>query len=72
VPQAHRVVAAQLAAKRLCGCVPGTTLEKLAEWVEYHQERNRQARVSHEKATRRRLKEQGIRLTGMTRCQPST
>ena len=69
VPQVHRVVAAQVAAKWLSGCVSRKLLEQLADAVEYHQARNRRARKAHEKRTRRQLRERGIRLTQMARCQ---
>ena len=72
MPQVHRVVAAQLAAKRLCRRVPRKLLDDLVDHVQYHQDRNRQARQSHEKITRRRLSERGVRLTDMPRCRPPT
>lgn len=69
MPQVHRVVAAQVLAKWLSGRVSQKVLEQLVDEVEYHQARNRQARQSHEKRTRRLLRERGIRLTKMSRCQ---
>ena len=69
MPQVHRVVAAQVVAKWLSGRVSQKLLERLADEVEYHQTRNRQARKSHEKRTRRLLRERGIRLTKMARCR---
>ena len=68
MPQVHRVVAAQVVAKWLSGRVSRKVLEQLADEVKYHQARNRQARKSHEKRTRRLLRERGIRLTRMARC----
>ncbi|HEY3788348.1 MAG TPA: hypothetical protein VGL71_05805, partial [Urbifossiella sp.] len=62
----------QIMAKWRLGCVTQKLLEKLAEDVKYHQKRNRQTRMSHEKTTRRRLREHGIKLTGMLRCRPSS
>ena len=44
-------------------------LERLVDEVEHPQARNRQARKSHEKRTRRLLRERGIRLTKMARCR---
>ena len=69
MPQVHRVVAAQVVAKWLSGRVSRKLLEQLVDEVEYHQARNRQARKSHEKRTRRLLRERGVRLTQMVRCR---
>ena len=44
-------------------------IDRLAKRIAYTQKRNRTARVSHAKATRRRLRELGIRLTGIKRCR---
>ena len=60
MPQVHRVVAAQVMAKWLSGRVSQKVLEQLADEVEYHQARNRQARKSHEKRTRRMLRERAL------------
>ena len=43
-------------------------LEKTAATITYHQRRNAQARKSHTKTTRRKLRELGIRLTDLPRC----
>ena len=69
MPQVHRVVAAQVMAKWRSGRVSQKVLEQLVDEVEYHQARNRQARKSHEKRTRRMLRERGIRLTKMAECR---
>ena len=69
MPQVHRVVATQVMAKWRSGCVSKKVLEQLVDEVKYHQARNRQARNSHEKRTRRLLRDRGIRLTHMARCR---
>ena len=71
VPQIHRVVAAQVVAKWRGDRVTKKLLEQLVKHVEYHQARNRQARKSHNKRTRRQLRAKGIRLTDVIRCKPS-
>ena len=60
MPQVHRVIAAQVVAKWLSGRVSQKVSDQPADEVEYHQARNRQARKSHEKRTRRMLRERGI------------
>ncbi len=72
MPQVHRVVAALIVAKWRSGCVTQKLLEHLVDQVEYHQQRNRQSRESHEKGTRRLLRERGIKLTKMQRCHSPT
>lgn len=70
MPQVHRVVAAQVKAMWLSGRVSQKVLDQLVKQVQYHQRRNKQARLSHDKRTRRQLWKRGIRLTNMARCQP--
>lgn len=43
-------------------------LEKTASKITHHQRRNAQARKSHTKTTKRKLRELGIRLTDVPRC----
>ena len=43
-------------------------LEKTAAKIRHQQRRNAQARKSHTQATRRKLRELGIRLTDLPRC----
>jgi hypothetical protein len=43
-------------------------LEKTAAKITYKQQRNAQARKSHTKATKRKLRKLGIRLTELPRC----
>ena len=44
-------------------------LEKTAAKITHQQRRNAQARKSHTKRTRRRLRELGIKLTELKRCR---
>jgi hypothetical protein len=44
-------------------------LEQTAEELRYTQARRAQARKSHTKATRRKLRAAGVRLTTVTRCR---
>ena len=44
-------------------------LDKAARKIDYHQRRNANARKSHTKTTRRKLRELGIKLTEIPRCQ---
>lgn len=44
-------------------------IERLVARIGYTQKRNRAARVSHAKATRRRFRELGIPLTDVKRCR---
>jgi hypothetical protein len=43
-------------------------LERTAAEIERTQERNAAARKSHTKATRKKLRALGIKLTGLSRC----
>lgn len=52
--------------------VTQSLIDGLVKRVAYTQKRNRTARVSHMKATRRRLRELGIRLTDTKRCRWDT
>ena len=44
-------------------------VDRLVVRIAYTQKRNRTARVSHAKATRRRLRNRGLRLTDIKRCR---
>ena len=46
--------------------------QKIAKRIAYHQRRNARARVSHTKATIRKLHRHGIKLTGLPRCDENT
>jgi hypothetical protein len=46
--------------------------ERTAERIQYHQHRNAQARESHVKTTKRKLRKLGIKLSTLKRCQSDT
>ena len=43
--------------------------ENAAEYIDYHQRRNASARTSHAQTTIRKLHGEGIKLTGLPRCE---
>ena len=45
---------------------------RTAEIIQYHQRRNAQARQSHTKATKRKLRQAGIQLSKLKRCRSDT
>jgi len=63
------VVAAQVVAKWLSGCVSKKVLDQLVDDVRYHQARNRQARKAHDNPTGCILGDCGSRLTEMAQCR---
>ena len=56
----------------LLGHCGARLLEKTAKELQYTQARRAQARKSHTKATRRKLRAAGIRLTTLIRCRWAT
>jgi len=56
----------------LNGRVSARLLEKLAEKIQDTQQKNAKSRRSHEKRTRRKLRQLGIKLTCTERCRGDT
>jgi hypothetical protein len=46
--------------------------QRTAETIQYHQRRNVQARVSHTKATKRKLRRQGINVSTLKKANSNT
>lgn len=53
----------------LNGRASAALLDRVAAKIQYRQERNAQARLSHTKRTRRKLRRKGIKLTEIERCR---
>jgi len=68
VDQVHDAVAGLIESWWLNGRVSARLLERLAEKIQDTQRQNAKARRSHEKRTRRRLRQLGIKLTQIERC----
>ena len=67
--QIHKVIAAQINSLWLNGQISTQLLEKLAEEITSTQSANAKARTSHQKRTRRRLRQKGVRLGQVKRCK---
>ncbi len=67
--QVHTAVAAIIPFWWLNLRPPKALLERTSAEIERAQRRNAAARKSHIKRTRRRLRELGIKLTGLPRCK---
>jgi hypothetical protein len=67
VRQIHKAIAAQINALWLNGRISTQLVEKLAE-ITSTQADNAKARKSHQKRTRRRLRQRGIKLGQVKRC----
>jgi hypothetical protein len=46
--------------------------QRIAKRIAYHQKRNARARVSHRRATIRKLHRNGFKLSGLPRCDENT
>lgn len=64
----HRVVSEMLSVKSVMGYLPSERMDELVKEVKRYQARNRVACRSHEKRTRRALRERGIRLSEVQQC----
>ncbi|PQO37789.1 hypothetical protein DTL21_07540 [Bremerella cremea] len=53
----------------LNGRASAALLDHVAATIQYCQQRNAQARRSHAKRTRRKLREKGVKLTEIERCR---
>jgi len=53
----------------LNGRASAALLAHVAATIQYRQQRNAQARKSHAKRTRKKLREKGIKLTEIVRCR---
>ena len=68
----HTAVAALIPYWWLSLRPPRKLLERTSEEIVRAQRRNASARRSHTKRTRRRLREGGLKLTGLPRCEWDT
>jgi len=68
VCQVHLAAAAVVRSWWLDGRASKPLYEQAAKEIAWTQQRNAQARKSHDKATRRKLRASGIRLTKIKRC----
>jgi hypothetical protein len=68
VCQIHKAIAAQINSLWLNGQVCTRLLEQLVEEISTTQRDNAKSRKSHQKRTRRRLRQKGIMLTQVRRC----
>ena len=66
--QVHKAIAVQISSLWLNGLVSKRLLEQVAEEITRTQQANAKARKSHQKRTRRLLREQGVRLGRVRRC----
>jgi hypothetical protein len=46
--------------------------QRTAHTIQYHQRRNAQARTSHSKTTKRKLRRLGIQLSTLKKCDSNT
>ncbi len=69
VCQVHAAVAALIPSWCLGVSPPAALIERTAAILQRKQRRNAASRVSHIKRARRQLRERGIKLTELKRCQ---
>lgn len=70
--QIHTAVAALIPFWWLSVCPPKALLERTSAEIKRAQRRNAQAQTCHAKKTRQRLREAGVKLTGLPRCKWDT
>ena len=72
VCQVHTAVGAVVQSWWLDRASADTLIERTAELLEYHQQRNALARTAHTKTTIRKLKRLGINVNTLKRCHTDT